>query len=78
MEVLVVDNGHNVECFLRVVLEIQDAMWDKCLSLTMGPNLFSYSCQVLTDEIRDEFDVICPNHPNTVNGFEAGLAQLIS
>ncbi len=68
-EVLSVENGLNVEYLLQAVLEFQDAAIKEQLSLTTEPNLYSYFCQTLTGKIRDEFNIIWLNHPNTVNGF---------
>ncbi len=48
------------------------------LSLTAGPNLYSYFHQTLNGEIRDEFDNIHPNHANTVDGFCAAVNELIA
>ncbi len=50
----------------------------KQLSLMTGPNLYTYFWKVLTGKVRDEFEVICSDHPNTINGFQVALEQMIA
>ncbi len=66
-----VENRLNVEYLLQAVMEFRDACLHERLSLTNGPNLFSYFRQTLVGEIWDEFDTIHRNDPHTMNGFNA-------
>lgn len=76
-ELPMVASVDEVEYLLRVVVEFRDACSAERLSLTSGPNLFTYFRRVLGGIVRDEFDTIRANHPQTVNGFGHAVNDLI-
>jgi len=77
-ELIQIENGGHVKLLLCAILEFHDACCPERLSLTSGPNLYTYFRQILSGNVRDDFDVIRPTHDNTVAGFNDAIAEFIS
>ena len=67
------------ETLLRTIVEFLDAASQVSrLNLTAGPNRYNKFRECLGGAVRDTWDVIAPNHAQTVNGFEGALSDFVA